>query len=101
REPDEPRADRASPRIPDLRVPDQVGRHHRGAGACGGDRRRRRRERCGTMTGTDAPAEETLDVTNPATGEVLAQVPLSSASDLDAAVNAARSAMPTWREVSV
>jgi malonate-semialdehyde dehydrogenase (acetylating)/methylmalonate-semialdehyde dehydrogenase len=27
---------------------------------------------------TDASAEETLEVTNPATGEVLARVPLSS-----------------------
>ena len=41
------------------------------------------------------------DVTNPATGEVLARVPLSSASDLDAAVQAARAALPVWREMSV
>jgi malonate-semialdehyde dehydrogenase (acetylating) / methylmalonate-semialdehyde dehydrogenase len=41
-----------------------------------------------------------LDVTNPATGEALARVPLSGAADLDAAVRAARDALPAWREVS-
>ena len=49
---------------------------------------------------TPASGSETLDVTNPATGEVLAQVPLSAASDLDAAVQAARAALPEWRAVS-
>jgi malonate-semialdehyde dehydrogenase (acetylating)/methylmalonate-semialdehyde dehydrogenase len=46
-------------------------------------------------------ASEALDVTNPATGEVLARVPLSGAADLDAAVTAARAALPEWRAVSV
>ena len=41
-----------------------------------------------------------LDVTNPATGETLARVPLSGAPDLDAAVAAARAALPEWRAVS-
>ena len=41
-----------------------------------------------------------LDVINPATGEVLARVPLSGASDLDVAVRAAREALPEWRAVS-
>ena len=41
-----------------------------------------------------------LDVTNPATGETLARVPLSGRSDLDAAVSAARDALPAWRAVS-
>jgi malonate-semialdehyde dehydrogenase (acetylating) / methylmalonate-semialdehyde dehydrogenase len=41
-----------------------------------------------------------LDVINPATGEVLARVPLSGASDLDLAVRAARDALPEWRAVS-
>ena len=50
---------------------------------------------------TAAAAEEALDVTNPATGEVLAEVPLSNAADLDAAVSAARDALPAWRAVSV
>ena len=50
---------------------------------------------------TPAGSSERLDVTNPATGEVLAQVPLSGSADLDAAVRAAREALPAWREVSV
>ena len=50
---------------------------------------------------TPASGTEELDVTNPATGEVLARVPMSSASDLDAAVRAARAALPEWRAVSV
>src|SRR5688500_8628192 len=51
---------------------------------------------------TPAAADaEALDVTNPATGEVLARVPLSTAADLDAAVRAARAALPEWRAVSV
>jgi len=45
-------------------------------------------------------ATDVLDVTNPATGEVLARVPLSGASDLDLAVRAAREALPEWRAVS-
>src|SRR5689334_9068911 len=47
-----------------------------------------------------AAATDELDVTNPATGEVLARVPLSGAADLDAAVDAARAALRPWREVS-
>src|SRR5947209_15092532 len=50
---------------------------------------------------TEAQASETLEVTNPATGEVLARVPLSTRSELDAAVEAARAALPAWRGVSV
>jgi malonate-semialdehyde dehydrogenase (acetylating)/methylmalonate-semialdehyde dehydrogenase len=45
----------------------------------------------------DAEASERLDVTNPATGETLAQVPLSGTADVDAAVRAARKAFPGWR----
>src|SRR6478752_9015117 len=44
-----------------------------------------------------AAAGDQLDVTNPATGEVLARVPLSGAEDVDAAVAAARAAFPAWR----
>ena len=44
---------------------------------------------------------ETLAVENPATGEPLARVPLSTGADLDAAVAAAREALPAWRDVSV
>src|SRR4051812_23865645 len=47
-----------------------------------------------------APAQEELDVTTPATGEVLARVPLSGSPDLDAAVAAARAALKPWRDVS-
>ena len=44
-------------------------------------------------------ATDELDVTNPATGEVLARVPLSGSADLDAAVAAARAALQPWRAV--
>src|SRR5829696_3659149 len=50
---------------------------------------------------TPATCGDALEVTNPATGEVLARVPLSTAGDLDAAVAAARAALPEWRAVSV
>ncbi|HVL97350.1 MAG TPA: CoA-acylating methylmalonate-semialdehyde dehydrogenase [Solirubrobacteraceae bacterium] len=50
---------------------------------------------------TPAGATATLPVTNPASGETLAQVPLSGGHDLDAAVAAARAALPKWRAVSV
>jgi malonate-semialdehyde dehydrogenase (acetylating) / methylmalonate-semialdehyde dehydrogenase len=50
---------------------------------------------------TPATSSEALPVTNPATGETLARVPLSSAADLDGAVAAARAALPEWRAVSV
>jgi malonate-semialdehyde dehydrogenase (acetylating)/methylmalonate-semialdehyde dehydrogenase len=50
---------------------------------------------------TPATSSEQLPVTNPATGKVLARVPLSSTADLDAAVIAAREALPAWRAVSV
>jgi malonate-semialdehyde dehydrogenase (acetylating)/methylmalonate-semialdehyde dehydrogenase len=45
-------------------------------------------------------ATELLDVENPATGEVIAQVPLSGAADVDAAVQAARAAFPAWKATS-
>jgi malonate-semialdehyde dehydrogenase (acetylating)/methylmalonate-semialdehyde dehydrogenase len=45
-------------------------------------------------------ATEVLDVSNPASGETLARVPLSGRLDLDAAVAAARAALPEWRAVS-
>jgi malonate-semialdehyde dehydrogenase (acetylating)/methylmalonate-semialdehyde dehydrogenase len=48
----------------------------------------------------DAATGETLDDRDPATGELAARVPLSSAADVDAAVQAARAAQPAWREVS-
>ena len=39
-----------------------------------------------------------LEVTNPATAEVVAQVPLSLAEETEAAVEAASTAFPEWRE---
>src|ERR671915_1397287 len=50
---------------------------------------------------TPSSSSKALDVTNPATSEVLARVPLSSQADLDSAVDAARGALPAWRAVSV
>ena len=46
----------------------------------------------------EAQAQQRLDVHNPATGEVIAQVPLSVPEDVDAAVRAARAAFGEWRE---
>jgi malonate-semialdehyde dehydrogenase (acetylating)/methylmalonate-semialdehyde dehydrogenase len=40
---------------------------------------------------------EFFDVTNPATGELLARTPLSSPADVEAAVQAAAGAFPSWR----
>ena len=48
-----------------------------------------------------AISRQDLDVRNPANGEVLARVPLSSRADVDAAVAAARAAYPGWRKRSV
>lgn len=45
----------------------------------------------------DASAADSLPVTNPASGEEIGRVPLSSAGDVDAAVQAAKAAFPTWR----
>jgi malonate-semialdehyde dehydrogenase (acetylating)/methylmalonate-semialdehyde dehydrogenase len=45
----------------------------------------------------DAHTNEWRDVVNPATGEVLATVPLAGAEDVSAAVEAACSAFPEWR----
>jgi len=50
---------------------------------------------------TPATGTDELDVTNPATGDALARVPLSSSADVDTAVQAARAALPAWRAVSV
>jgi malonate-semialdehyde dehydrogenase (acetylating)/methylmalonate-semialdehyde dehydrogenase len=42
-------------------------------------------------------ATDTLEDRDPATGELLARVPLSGAAEVDAAVRAARAAQPAWR----
>jgi malonate-semialdehyde dehydrogenase (acetylating) / methylmalonate-semialdehyde dehydrogenase len=44
---------------------------------------------------------ETLEVPNPATGEVLASVPISTKEDVDQAVKAANEAFKTWKAVPV
>ncbi|MBT8492944.1 MAG: CoA-acylating methylmalonate-semialdehyde dehydrogenase [Deltaproteobacteria bacterium] len=41
---------------------------------------------------------DTVDVTNPATGEVIGKVPVGSKKDVDAAVAAAKSAFEGWRK---
>ena len=46
-------------------------------------------------------AEEKLEVPDPATGELLGHVPLSSTSDVDRAVGAAHEAFKEWREEPV
>lgn len=47
----------------------------------------------------ESASPEALDVTNPATGETIARVPLSSTEDVDRAARAAREAFLSWREV--
>src|ERR1019366_2244160 len=45
-------------------------------------------------------AQESLEDRNPATGELLARVPLSGAGDVDEAVAGARAAAGAWARVS-
>jgi malonate-semialdehyde dehydrogenase (acetylating)/methylmalonate-semialdehyde dehydrogenase len=45
----------------------------------------------------DSKTSEWLDVVNPATGEAIASVPLSGASEVASAVEAAAAAFPEWR----
>ena len=45
----------------------------------------------------ESTASEWLDVPNPATGEVLARVPLAGADEVNRAVEAAAAAFPAWR----
>ena len=44
-----------------------------------------------------ASAAHTIPVTNPATGEVIAEAPLSSAADVEKAIKAAADSLPAWR----
>src|ERR1700694_2997487 len=48
----------------------------------------------------DATGGETMEVLNPATGETIAEVPRSSAADVDRAVQAAKKALPEWLETT-
>jgi len=45
--------------------------------------------------------KEYFDVINPATGQVIARTPLSSAADVDSAAQAASNALPEWRRTPV
>ncbi|WP_404451250.1 CoA-acylating methylmalonate-semialdehyde dehydrogenase [Virgibacillus necropolis] len=49
----------------------------------------------------EANADKTEEVYNPATGEVIAHVPISSQEDVNNAVNVAHRAFQEWKEVSV
>lgn len=49
----------------------------------------------------DADCNETLDVPNPATGEVIIKVPISSKEDVDKAVQSAKEAWKTWKNTPV
>lgn len=49
---------------------------------------------------TDAASGETMEVLNPATGEAIAEVPRCDVADVDAAVQAAKDALPEWLETT-
>jgi aminobutyraldehyde dehydrogenase len=48
----------------------------------------------------DSSGGETMEVVNPATGEVIAEVPAATAKDVDRAVQAAKKALVGWRETT-
>jgi 1-pyrroline dehydrogenase len=48
----------------------------------------------------DSASGETIDVENPANGEVIAKVPGSASEDVDRAVNAAAKAFETWQHTT-
>src|SRR5262245_28921961 len=48
-----------------------------------------------------AQTSEFFDVHNPALGDVIGRTPLSTAADVDAAVQAAARAFPAWRDTPV
>jgi malonate-semialdehyde dehydrogenase (acetylating)/methylmalonate-semialdehyde dehydrogenase len=63
-----------------------------------------RRRRVDSFIGgrrTASPAERCLPVTNPTTGEVIAEVPLSTAAELDQVVEQAARAQPAWAATAV
>ena len=49
---------------------------------------------------SDAASGETMDVINPATGQVIAEVPRCGAEDVDRAVAAAKKTLETWLDVT-
>jgi 1-pyrroline dehydrogenase len=48
----------------------------------------------------DSAGGETMEVLNPATGDVIAEVPNATAEDVDHAVQAAKHALPEWLETT-
>jgi aminobutyraldehyde dehydrogenase len=48
----------------------------------------------------DSASRETMEVLNPATGEAIATVPRCDVDDVDAAVDAAKKALPEWLETT-
>ncbi|TIV10454.1 MAG: aldehyde dehydrogenase family protein, partial [Mesorhizobium sp.] len=56
-------------------------------------------QKCAYVNGAWLSKVETIPVVDPATGEELAQVAACEISDVDTAVNVARSAFQRWRDV--
>lgn len=54
-----------------------------------------------TINATSVPASRTIDVVDPATGEVFATAPNCTADELDAAVAAAQTAFRTWKATPI
>jgi acyl-CoA reductase-like NAD-dependent aldehyde dehydrogenase len=54
-----------------------------------------------TIDGADAAGHGSIDIVNPATGQPFAKAPRADAADLDAAVAAARKALPGWRATPI
>src|SRR5215212_6391147 len=52
-----------------------------------------------TVEQQPAPAAERISVENPATGEVIATVPVASAEEVRAIVTRARAAQPAWEAI--
>lgn len=50
---------------------------------------------------TDGASTQSTEVRNPATGELVASIPVPTQADLDRAVSAARAAQPEWRRLGV
>jgi 1-pyrroline dehydrogenase len=48
----------------------------------------------------DARSGETMEVINPATGDVIAEVPRCGAEDVDRAIEAAKAALPKWLDTT-
>src|SRR3990172_6449320 len=46
----------------------------------------------------DSESQEVLDITNPTTGKVIGQVPLSTPAEVQEAIHAAKQAFAGWRE---